>query len=246
MHAFYVDTPAGVNKLDVKYQYLGATGPMTGPVLITPTMLDLQWQSKVLYPAGHFNRDIIYEPSIKLPIGWSYCTSMDRGRLVPPTGDNTIVFPSLTVEALLDQPVMAGLYLKQVFLSESPVQVRLNVAAQSPEDLAGLAEAAKRFKASVPQTYKLFGSHHYDHYDYLVFLSVELSTYFGHHRSGEMALPAVYLKTAPKSTAEAADLTYLLHGFVHSWNGMYRRPAEMWTPNLNRRNATPCFGCSRG
>ncbi len=229
VHAFSVDIPAGTTSLDVQYQYLGSTGSTTGPVLITPTMLDLQWQSVILYPAGHFLRDIVYQPSLALPFGWIFFTSLDGGK----TKRNTVTFRPIRLDALIDQPVMAGRYLKQVLLTENPVPVRLDVAAQDPADLAALPEAAKQFAALMPQAYKLFGSHHYDHYDHMLFLSDEISTYFEHHRSSENARAANFLRSTAKPPADSPNLYFLAHGYVHSWNGMYRRPAEMWTPNLN-------------
>ena len=233
VHAFHVDVPAGVTQLEMQYEYLGSTGPDTGPVLITPTMLDLQWQSVILYPAGHFIRDVRYHPSVTLPSGWAYLTSLDGGVTAPQPGENTVTFPTIALDALIDQPVMAGRYLKQIVLTETPAPVRLDVAAESPENLSALSEVAKHFVALMPQANRLFGSHHYDHYDHMLFLSDELSTYFEHHRSGENSAPANFLKPSPNSTATAADLSFIVHGYVHSWNGMYRRPAEMWTPNLN-------------
>lgn len=233
MHAFRVDVHAGASELEVEYNYLGATGPATGPVLITPTMLDLQWQSLILYPAGHFLRDIVYRPTVTFPAGWTYFTSMDGGERSAGEGDNSVAFPPLQLDALIDQPIMAARYLKQVVLSDSPVPVRLDVAAQTADGLAALPDAAKRFAPIVAQADKLFGSHHYAHYDFLLFLSDELSTYFEHHRSGEQSTSAHALTQTGSGPAVAPDISYLAHGYVHSWNGMYLRPAEMWTPNLN-------------
>ena len=229
VHAFSFRVPPGVTSVDVRYQYLGSNDATTGPVLITPTMLDLQWQSLVLYPAGHFARDITYQASVTLPAEWTYLTSIDGGH----TNGSIVSFPPMALDALVDQPVMAGRYLRQITLTDDPVPVRLDVAAQDPADLTALPEAAKKFTALMPQAYKLFGSHHYDHYDHMIFLSDELSTYFEHHRSGENVFPSGYFKVVPKSPAEIPAIYYIAHGYMHSWNGMYRRPAEMWTPNLN-------------
>lgn len=229
VHAFHVEIPVGTRTLDVRYQYLGSTDASTGPVLITPTMLDLQWQSVILYPAGYFTRDIIYQASVTLPTGWSFLTSIDGGK----SSGSTIDFPPLALDSLVDQPVMAGRYLKQVLLTKDPVPVRLDVAAQDPGDLEGLDAAAKQLAPVMLQAEKLFGSHHYDHYDHMLFLSDEISTYFEHHRSGENTAPANLLKSISKSPDEMSNFSFIMHGYVHSWNGMYRRPADMWTPNLN-------------
>lgn len=233
VHAFSVDVPFGVKTLEVEYQYLGATSAATGPVLITPTMLDLQWQSLILYPAGHFMRDIVYQPTVTLPATWTYLTSLDAGKEDIESDSNTFLFPPVALDALIDQPIMAGQHVKQIILSESPVPVRLDIAAENPDDFALLPDAAKQFATLMTQTYKLFSSHHYDHYDHMLFLSDELTTYFEHHRSGENTAPRDYLKLTNASSATTPDLSFVAHGYVHSWNGMYRRPAEMWTPNLN-------------
>jgi predicted metalloprotease with PDZ domain len=83
----------------------------------------------------------------------------------------------------------------------------------------------------VSQAYQLFGSRHYQHYDLLVWLSDELGpAYYEHQQSGENAVPANVLKVWNDSPGYRS---YFAHGFVHSWNGMFRRPAQMWTPNLN-------------
>lgn len=225
VHAFHVDIPEGTSTLELQYQYLGSLDSSTGSVLITPTMLDLQWQTLVLYPAGYFTRDIMYAASITLPAGWTTLTSLDGGK----TNGETITFPPISLDALVDQPVMAGRYLKQVVLSETPVPVRLDVAAQDPADLAGLPKVAAGFAPLIGQVDKEFGSHHYDHYDHMIFLSDEISTYFEHHRSGENVVPAHSFR----STEDVPMIPFVAHGYMHSWNGMYRRPAEMWTPNFN-------------
>ena len=46
-------------------------------------------------------------------------------------------------------------------------------------------------------------------------------------------------KTAPveeyftKWDKHAADHNLLPHEFTHSWNGKFRRPADLWTPNYD-------------
>ena len=225
VHAFHVNVPRNTTELQVNYQYLGSTDPITGPVLITPTMLDLQWQSLVLYPTGYFARDLPFAASLTVPWGWTTLTSLDNGRI----SGNTTSFPTLTLEALVDQPVMAGRYLKQIALGDRTAPIRLDVAAQSLDDLAGLPELAKHLAPLIEQTNKEFGSHHYDHYDLMLFLSDEIRTYYEHHRSGENTASPHLLSSA----TEVPQIPYVEHGYIHSWNGEYRRPAEMWTPNLN-------------
>jgi predicted metalloprotease with PDZ domain len=83
----------------------------------------------------------------------------------------------------------------------------------------------------VQQAYKLFGSHHYAHYDFLYSLSDQVQQQgLEHHQSSEDGSdPETFTKW--DKTAYARDL--LSHEFTHSWNGKFRRPADLWTPNYN-------------
>jgi predicted metalloprotease with PDZ domain len=58
MHAFRVDVSRGVSTLDVRFDYLSATSESEGRVVSTPAMLNLQWFSLVLYPAGRAGRPL--------------------------------------------------------------------------------------------------------------------------------------------------------------------------------------------
>ena len=93
-----------------------------------------------------------------------------------------------------------------------------------PEQLAA-------HRALVQQAYKLYGSHHYDHYDFLFSISDDLEgAGTEHHRSSENGTDADYFSDYDK-TPGGRDL--LAHEFTHSWNGKFRRPEDLWTPNLN-------------
>jgi predicted metalloprotease with PDZ domain len=83
----------------------------------------------------------------------------------------------------------------------------------------------------VDQAYKLFGSHHYDHYDFLFSLSDHMGgNGLEHHQSSEDGTTVKYFTHWDK-TISSRDL--LAHEFTHSWNGKFRRPADLWTPNFN-------------
>ena len=227
VYAFHVDIPRSADKLELEYQYLGGTDRRSGAILITPTMLDLQWQTVVLYPAGYYSRDIRYQPTLTLPQGWSYASALDGAQ----EDQNRIVFPEVTLDTLVDSPVMAGKYFKQVNVSNEPVPVRLDIVADSTAGLEGTANVVQAYASIVNQAYKLFGSHHYNHYDFMLWLSNDFGpVYYEHQRSGENSAQSAFLKTW---TDADADRAMMVHGYVHSWNGTFLRPAEMWTPNFN-------------
>lgn len=109
--------------------------------------------------------------------------------------------------------------------------VTLNVMADRPEDLAATDDQIKAHRELVHQANLLFGSHHYDHYDFLLALTDKLGGIgLEHHQSSENSGPRGYFTKWDKTFA-ARDL--LAHEFTHSWNGKYRRPADLWAANFN-------------
>jgi predicted metalloprotease with PDZ domain len=228
MYAFHLTVPAGAHSLDLEFQFLSATDDNQGRIVATPEMLDLQWLSVVLYPAGYFARQIAVEPSVRLPDEWQFATALE----IASTAAATTTFKQVSLEVLVDSPMFAGRYVKRIDLDASgPVPVRLNVFADRADLLEAKPEQLDAHRALVTQAYRLFNSHHYDHYDFLLAVSDRLG-FIGleHHRSSENATAATYFTEWDKNT----DTRELLpHEFTHSWNGKFRRPADLWTPNFN-------------
>jgi predicted metalloprotease with PDZ domain len=75
--AFHVDVPAGVTALDVEFEYTSPLDTSEGRVVMTPEMLNLQWNTVVVYPAGYFTRQIVVEASVRLPEGWQVRTALE-------------------------------------------------------------------------------------------------------------------------------------------------------------------------
>ncbi|HTX04844.1 MAG TPA: hypothetical protein VMD06_03375 [Steroidobacteraceae bacterium] len=138
----------------------------------------------------------------------------------------------MTYNTLVDSPLYAGLYFNRVDLDPgAAVPVHLDVFADAPQDLRMTAQQLQAHRNLVTQAYRLFGSHHYDHYDFLYSLSDQLSgNGLEHHQSSEDGTRANYF-TDWDNTAPGRDL--LAHEYTHSWNGKFRRPADLWTPNFN-------------
>jgi predicted metalloprotease with PDZ domain len=83
----------------------------------------------------------------------------------------------------------------------------------------------------VQQAYRLFGSQHFDHYDFLLALTDRMGSIgLEHHRSSENGTDGAYF-TDWSGTVSERDL--LPHELVHSWNGKFRRPADLWTPTFD-------------
>ena len=226
VHAFHVDVPAGVTQLDVEFQFLSAGDGNEGRIVTTPEMLNLQWNSVTLYPAGYFVRQITFEPSIRLPDGWQFATSLEAAS----TAGSSTTFKPVSLETLVDSPVFAGRHVKRVELDGS-VPVWLNIFADRPDLLEAKSEHLDAHRALVAQAYKLFGSHHYDHYDLLLALTDRMGGIgLEHHRSSENGTAPTYFTEWDKNVDTRALVP---HEFAHSWNGKFRRPADLSTANYS-------------
>jgi predicted metalloprotease with PDZ domain len=77
VNAFQLDVPEGVNEIGVRFQFLSPTDSAQGRVVVSPHILNLEWNTVVLYPAGHFARRIMVEPSLRLPPGWQLACALE-------------------------------------------------------------------------------------------------------------------------------------------------------------------------
>lgn len=228
MTAFHLDVPAGVTAVEVEFQYLTPLSGAQGRRVMTPEMLSLQWISAALYPAGWWTRRIPVDASVRLPAGWTHAGALE----VESKSGDLVTFKRTTFETLADSPLIAGRHFKSVDLeAPGPAPVRLNIVADKPEQLAFTPEQIAKHKALVRQAYKLYGSHHYDRYDFLLSLSDKLGGIgLEHHRSSENGVGPDYFLKWDDAVGER-DL--LPHEYTHSWNGKFRRGADAWTPDFH-------------
>ena len=220
--AFHVDVPAGVTAVDVEFQYVSPTTDNQGRIVATPDLASIQWISNSLYPAGYYVRQIPVQASVIVPTGWKVATALRPSA----ENGNRIEYPVTSYEILLDSPLIAGAHHREIPLSDD---VTLDVIADTQAELAAKPEQIEAHKRLVEQAVKLFGAEHYDHYNFLL----TISDYLGgigleHHRSSEDGVDRGYF-TDWENQLRARNL--LPHEYVHSWNGKYRRGADLWTPD---------------
>jgi predicted metalloprotease with PDZ domain len=221
VHAFHVDVPQGARELDVQFEHLSPTEANQGRIVMTPDMLNIQWEKLSLYPAGYFTRNIPIQASVTLPAGFQAATSLD----VASRRAERISYRAVSYETLVDSPMFAGRYYRREKLSPD---VNLNLFADRPEDLAATPEQIAAHRRLVEQTIKLTGAKHYDEYEFLVALTDELGDIgLEHLRSSENGHARTYFTDWAKGSA-GRDL--LAHEYIHSWNGKYRRGAGSWQP----------------
>ncbi|MFM9829591.1 MAG: peptidase M61, partial [Sphingomonas sp.] len=222
VYAFHIDVPKGAGAIDIELQFLSATAENQGRVVATPTMLSLQWNSMSLYPAGYFTRQIPVEAIVTYPAGWTAASGL------PATATGSVYrYQKTDYDTLVDSPVLAGRYYKAFALSP---RVTLDVFADKPSELAATAEQVNAHKRLVDQAVKLFGAQHYDNYHFLLSVSDQLGGIgLEHHRSSENGVQPGYF-TDWANSVPARNL--LPHEFTHSWDGKFRRGADLWTPDF--------------
>lgn len=223
VYAFHVDVPDGATRIDLSYQFLSPTAANQGRIVMTPEMLNLQWEKMSLYPAGYYVRNIMVTPTVTLPAGWHGAVALRGARS---EGDNRITYDTVSYDTLVDSPMFAGAYYRREQLTDD---VWLNIFADRASELAATDEQIAAHRNLVRQATRVFGSQHYDRYDFLLAISDSMSGIgLEHHRSSENGVGSGYFL---KWSDGQGRRSLLPHEMTHSWNGKFRRPAGLWTPD---------------
>ena len=235
MYTFHLQVPAGVSELTASLDFLAPVeaGKFTGGVATTPNLAVLSWNHVVLYPAGPAAEQILIQPAITLPAGWQFATALERNS----ENAGTVGFSPVSLETLVDSPVLIGRHLRRFDISPpNGVAHTLNAAADDLHALDADPADIGHYRQLVLEAQALFGARHYRHYDFLLTLS-DKTAHFGleHHESSDNRTDERYfLDPEPK----LADVGLLPHELVHSWNGKYRRPADLATPDYQKPMVT--------
>lgn len=228
VYAFHIQVPEAVNSIKVEFQYLCPEASSQGRVSMSNKLVDLSWTSTILYPGGYFSRRIEMDPTLIIPAGWKFASALE----VESEESGHIRFKRTPLNTFADSPLYAGENYTRIDLTTGPDNiVHLNVFGDTPESVAMTPQLVQLHKNLAIQAQKLFASHHYNHYDFLFSLSDTVGEEgLEHHQSSEDGLKANYLTKWDEWVPER-DL--LAHEYTHSWNGKFRRPADLWTPNYS-------------
>jgi len=223
VYTFHLDVPAGATKLHASYDYIETAGASA-----TDKLLVLEWNEVALYPAGTTSDKLTYDASLKLPDGWKFGSSLP----VASQDGQEVKFKPISLELLVDSPIITGEYYRVIDLTPpgEPIHHEIDLAADSELALNMPPEIQKGLTNVVAESGKLFGTRHYRDYHFLLALSDHVA-HFGleHHESNDSRLPErVFLD--PGGAFMVGSL--LPHEFMHSWNGKFRRPADLTTPEF--------------
>jgi predicted metalloprotease with PDZ domain len=230
MYTFHLDVPAGAQTLEVRLDYISPASVSGEGYGNTPNATEelaaVLWNQLLLYPAGRPARAIPFHAVLRLPEGWRFATALP---LESREGD-TLSFAEVSLETLVDSPVLAGAHFRAVDLGDANgAPVRLDMAADSEAALAIPPDFIDGYRNLVAQANRLFGARHYRHYDFLLALSDFLDADgLEHHESSDDRVPE---RTFLDSALRTRWATLLPHEYFHSWNGKYRRPTGLATPD---------------
>jgi predicted metalloprotease with PDZ domain len=218
---FHLDIPVDVSRLDANYDFIEPEGYSA-----TDKLMVLEWNDVVLYPAGTPARQLTYDAKIRIPEGWKFGTSLPVDR----QSGNEISFKPISLDMLVDSPIVTGEFYRYIDITPpgEPIHHELDMVADSEAALALSPDNQKEMTNLVSESGKLFGARHYRDYHFLLVLSDHVA-HFGleHHESNDSRLPERAL-LGPGSGMALGGL--LAHEFVHSWNGKFRRPADLTVP----------------
>jgi predicted metalloprotease with PDZ domain len=225
--------PAGASQLELHFQLATPQAAGTGQnarIVASPRLLNLQWNQVVLYPVGRVAMDVPVRASVRLPTGWRQASAL---AVEPGVADAGLVrFETVPLEVLVDSPLFAGPNFASYDLAPAGgAPVRLNVFGDDSADVKATPEQVELHRTLVREVVSALGPPRFDRYDFLLSLSESISGIgIEHHRSSENSQPPSYFREWD-SDIDGRDL--LAHEMTHSWNGKYRRPARLWTPNYN-------------
>ncbi len=218
---FHLDIPDGVTELHANYDFIEPDGYSA-----TDKLMVLEWNEVTLYPAGTPAQQLRYSAKLVVPEGWKIGTPLP----VETQSGNEVTFKPISLDLLVDSPVIAGQFYRSIDLTPAgePIHHEIDMVADSEDALNMSAANQKQMTNLVAESGKLFGARHYRDYHFLLTLSDHVA-HFGleHHESNDSRLPERAL-LEPSSGMALGGL--LAHEFVHSWNGKFRRPADLATP----------------
>jgi predicted metalloprotease with PDZ domain len=235
MYALHCEVPEGASAVEVVLDYLlpGAREGFSSAASSTGHLAMINWNQVLLYPRGGNIRATFCRASLKLPAGWKLGTALPIDR----TAEQTTTFGRVSLETLIDSPVLCGEHLREVPLGsgEGPPHY-LVLAGDSAASVKIPPELKAKYDRLVAEAGALFGTRHYRSYRFLVTLSDHVA-HFGleHHEcSDDRVSERMLLDDGPRTL----NAELLPHEFVHSWNGKHRRPAEMITDDFQQPQRT--------
>jgi predicted metalloprotease with PDZ domain len=228
MYALHIDVPEGVTTLDIAFDQIEPpeTAGFSSGASTTSELAVLSWNQFILYPQGHAADQLQYQATLRVPHGWRYGTALP---IAKESGDE-IEFKTAPLDTLIDSPVSAGVHYRTIDLGgDLGAEHYLHIAGDSERAIEISNDQIEHFKSLVKETGALFGARHYRDYHFLLTLSDHVASFgLEHHESSD---DRIRERGMIDDSAIRMNADLLPHEFTHSWNGKYRRPAGLVTPD---------------
>lgn len=231
LYRFDVQAPPGTTQVVARLDYIcnqpnGNSGGIDsyGNALIG----SLNWNTCVLYPDGVRSDAILYQLTLKLPEGWKFATALP----VEHHEGSTVVFRPVTLEVLVDSPLIGGPHLRTLEYTPAGFpRVFYHLNSESAAALHIPEAVARQFGSLAEQTARLFRTAPFREYHFLVTASDDFPGMGLEHTASSLNGFGERGLTDEKERRLALDV--LPHEIVHAWCGKFRRPAGMVTGNFH-------------
>jgi predicted metalloprotease with PDZ domain len=231
MYAFHCEVPTGASAVEVDLDFLlpASTEGFTSSASTTAQLAVINWNQVLLYPQGPPSDALTFTATLHLPAGWKFGTALP----VDKESMDGISFKPVSLTTLVDSPVVAGAFFRRIELTPGQTPAHyIDMVSDSPAALEMSPELIAEYKQLVAETGALFGARHYTQYHFLYTLSDHVTSFgLEHHESSDDRVPE---RTLLDEAEHIANADLLPHEFVHSWNGKYRRPIGLATPDYQQ------------
>jgi predicted metalloprotease with PDZ domain len=223
MFAFHCEVPQGVNELEISFDDVSQPESTASAKLAR-----IKWNRLILYPREINSDNIRVRASLLLPAGWKFASAL------PVLSENKdgFEFKEVSLTEFVDSPAIIGENFRKFPLTSTGVMHEIDAVADTPAALEMKPATLTGLKNLVQEAYALFGARHYRSYRFLVTFSDHGgSEGLEHHESSEDGVG----EKALFDELELLDFADLMgHEYTHSWNGKYRRPAGLTTPDFEQ------------
>jgi len=231
MYAFNLDVPAGANSIEASLDFLLSP---PGPTIDfsasgAAKLFILMWNQVALYPKGWPAAELTYNPSLTLPNGWKFNTALP----VASQSGSSITFSPVAFDLLIDSPVQAGEFTRVYPLNPAiKPSHELDVLSDDAWALDVPPALLENYSRLVAEADALYRSHHYRDYHFLLTLSDNtMGLGQEHHESSD---DRIRQHTLLDPNARLLEAGLFPHEFTHSWNGQFRRPEGLATPDFQQ------------
>jgi len=233
LHTFHMIVPEGTDAVEVALEYLSPAvkeAESFTSASTTARLAMVHWYTVVLYPAGKPAREIPVRARLTVPNEWKVGTALP----IESTGGATTSFKTVSLETLLDSPALCGRHFREIPLgTRAGAAHSLVIACDSAEGLKADPALVENYRRLIDEAHALFGAHHYRSYRFLMTLSDQIRhNAVEHHECSDNRLPERFFLDDTYRKQWTAWV--LAHEYVHSWNGKYRRPDGLATPDYQQ------------